>query len=394
MTELQAAALVTGKNIIGKDVVSSSGDELGEINDLLIATKPGRVKYVVLSRGGLAGVGDTLYAIPFPAFDFDAVEKRFMLPVSEDQIKNAPKLEGTDWKMLSQEDRARQLNQYYSIDDDDERRHKVFDERDWGHKRDDAALQRWPLLKATDVRGQTLMSDEGTELGTIKDIVIDRTSGRIAFAVVSFGGTLGIGDKLVAIPWDLFDVNTEGKVFATKIDKEKVKAAPRLESDDWNEFENPDYIRNQYKHFGRDDQWLSTAARDLDDDDPSVKEGKRSGVHGKDAPYSDYDQHYAKGREGDLAGTISGVTTASDANMPRIVMISVDSQDKKNVAAHLAPEEYLRTQGIAVKPGDRVTLHGRWCDIEGKECFIVATITPASGKAVMIRRPDGTYEWR
>lgn len=396
-TEQRAPDLIACKHIIGEDVLSSSGDDIGDVSNLLIATKPGRIQYVVVSRGGVAGLGDTLYAVPFAAFRCNEAEEKIMLPVSEDQIKNAPKLEGTDWRVLSQDDRARQIHAYYAIDDDDLRVYKRYDDRDWGHRRDDAVLQRWPLLKATDVRGQTLMSDEGSELGTIKDIVIDKNSGRIAFAVVSFGGTLGLGDKLVAIPWDLFDVNNEGKVYATKIDKEQLKAAPRLESDDWDEFDNPTYIRSQYKHFGRDEAWLTTSARDGDMDRDHARSdptGRPSGVHGEDAPYSDYDQHFAKGRKGDLIGVVTNVTTSSAGNMPKIVLISVDANDKKGVAAHLAPEAYLKEHGIAVKPGDKVTLHGRWCDVEGKECFLVATIEPASGETVLIRQPDGTRDWK
>ena len=62
----------------------------------------------------------------------------------------------------------------------------------------------WHLMKGSTFMGADVENPQGQNLGDIKDVVIDRASGRIAYAVVSFGGFLGLGEKLFAVPWGAF----------------------------------------------------------------------------------------------------------------------------------------------------------------------------------------------
>ncbi|HTD18458.1 MAG TPA: PRC-barrel domain-containing protein, partial [Ktedonobacteraceae bacterium] len=62
----------------------------------------------------------------------------------------------------------------------------------------------WQLVKGSTFIGADVENPQGQNLGDIKDMVIDRASGRIAYAVVSFGGFLGMGEKLFAVPWGAF----------------------------------------------------------------------------------------------------------------------------------------------------------------------------------------------
>jgi len=59
----------------------------------------------------------------------------------------------------------------------------------------------WNLIRGNTFIGADVQNPQGQNLGDIKDIVIDRASGRMAYAVVSFGGFLGMGEKLFAVPW-------------------------------------------------------------------------------------------------------------------------------------------------------------------------------------------------
>ena len=62
----------------------------------------------------------------------------------------------------------------------------------------------WNLIRGNTFIGANVENPQGQNLGEIKDVVIDRASGRMAYSVVSFGGFLGMGEKLFAVPWGAF----------------------------------------------------------------------------------------------------------------------------------------------------------------------------------------------
>jgi len=67
--------------------------------------------------------------------------------------------------------------------------------------------------------GDRVRNRAAEELGTIEEIMVDVSSGRIAYAVLSFGGFLGIGDKLFAIPWKSLELNTAEREFILDVDR-------------------------------------------------------------------------------------------------------------------------------------------------------------------------------
>jgi len=65
------------------------------------------------------------------------------------------------------------------------------------------------VCSASEIIGQSVVNPEGESLGKINDLAIDGDAGRVAYAVLSFGGFLGMGDKLFAIPWSALERSTE-----------------------------------------------------------------------------------------------------------------------------------------------------------------------------------------
>jgi len=89
------------------------------------------------------------------------------------------------------------------------------------------------IMAADTLEGDTVVNAAGEDLGEIKDIMIDVPSGRVAYAVLSFGGFLGIGDKLFAIPWQALQLDPENHRFVLDVDKERLRAAPGFDKDHW-----------------------------------------------------------------------------------------------------------------------------------------------------------------
>lgn len=92
------------------------------------------------------------------------------------------------------------------------------------------------VLSASTISSDSVHNVAGDKLGDIKDLMIDTDTGRVAYAVLSFGGWLGMGDKLFAIPWKAFRVDTEKKCLILNVAKERFKDAPGFDKDHWPNF--------------------------------------------------------------------------------------------------------------------------------------------------------------
>lgn len=89
------------------------------------------------------------------------------------------------------------------------------------------------ILSATTMIGDDVRNPKGESLGKIEEIMIDRHTGHVAYAVLSFGGIMGIGDKLFAVPWGALTVDTGTHEFVLDVDKERLENAPGFDKKDW-----------------------------------------------------------------------------------------------------------------------------------------------------------------
>ena len=71
------------------------------------------------------------------------------------------------------------------------------------------------------------------KLGSIQDIMLDMTNGRVAYAVLSYGGFLNMGNHLFAVPWSALKLDTEGKRFILDVEIDRLKKAPGFDKDHW-----------------------------------------------------------------------------------------------------------------------------------------------------------------
>ena len=107
-----------------------------------------------------------------------------------------------------------------------------------------------PVLSATSLIGDDVKNTKGENLGDIKDIMIDLDSGRIEYAVLSFGGFLGMGDKLFAVPFEALRVDTADECMILNVDKEKLKSAPGFDKDEWPNFADSSFRDTIHSYYG------------------------------------------------------------------------------------------------------------------------------------------------
>ena len=88
-------------------------------------------------------------------------------------------------------------------------------------------------LTASSIMSDKVINGSGEKLGSIKDIMIDITTGKIEYLVIECGGFLGMGEKFFAIPFRLLGINTEEHAFTLNQDKETLEKAPGFDKDHW-----------------------------------------------------------------------------------------------------------------------------------------------------------------
>lgn len=104
-------------------------------------------------------------------------------------------------------------------------------------------MENHNVVKASEVTGVKVEGIQGENLGKINEIVIDKTSGKVNYLVLDFGGVLGFGNKFFAIPWHLFSYNNQEDCYLLKTDKERLKNAPGFDKNHWPDFAAPDYTK-------------------------------------------------------------------------------------------------------------------------------------------------------
>lgn len=89
------------------------------------------------------------------------------------------------------------------------------------------------VMTAETLTGSPVINPKGEELGKLTDVVLDVRGGRVAYAVLSCGGFLGIGDKLFAIPWSALALDADRKCFILDVDRASLESAPGFDKDHW-----------------------------------------------------------------------------------------------------------------------------------------------------------------
>jgi sporulation protein YlmC with PRC-barrel domain len=110
-------------------------------------------------------------------------------------------------------------------------------------------------LKASDMIGTKVVNPQGDSLGDIKEVVIDPSTGRVAYAVVSFGGFLSVGEKLFAIPFKALKYNWTENEYALDVPKERLEAAPGFDSDHWPSMSDEKWNRDVHKYYALSPYW-------------------------------------------------------------------------------------------------------------------------------------------
>src|SRR6266540_7138407 len=108
-------------------------------------------------------------------------------------------------------------------------------------------------IQSSKLVGTKVKSSQGEEIGIIKDVVLDRNTGCMAYTVLSTGGTgarVSAGGKMVAVPWAVYSPTSNVSELIVTVDRERIYNAPVFDYARIEEYSRPDYITNVYSYYG------------------------------------------------------------------------------------------------------------------------------------------------
>lgn len=111
------------------------------------------------------------------------------------------------------------------------------------------------LMTASTLTDNKVVNRAGETLGEIDEIMLDVPRGRIAYAVMSSGGVLGMGEKLFAIPWNALTLDTDRHCFVLDAAKEHFDDAPGFDKDHWPSAADEEWHREVHSHFRTPIYW-------------------------------------------------------------------------------------------------------------------------------------------
>lgn len=109
------------------------------------------------------------------------------------------------------------------------------------------------LIGSDRVQGTTVYDQDGEKIGTVEKVMIDKISGEVAYAVMSFGGFLGMGEKHHPLPWDVLDYDKSKDGYRVSLSKDQLEKAPNYEANrepDWSDPTWDTRVHEYYDPYG------------------------------------------------------------------------------------------------------------------------------------------------
>ncbi len=201
-------------------VQSAGGMKLGPVEDLVIDLGRGRAVLVVVAVKHDDAPKTRLVAVPWSAMTVAPMQSLFVLDVEPAVFHAAKAFDAKSWPML---DRTYLTETYRGFGRDLESRFV-------------AGRSSVPVAK---ILGTDVKNKQGESLGEVQDLVFNK-DGRISYAVLSFGGFLGLGEKYFALPWESLVPSTDG-TFVLDVDKERLSSAPGFDKTNWPNLADPSW---------------------------------------------------------------------------------------------------------------------------------------------------------
>ena len=225
--------MISSADVKSVVIYDMEGNKIGTIDHLMIGKRDGRIRYAVISFGGVMGLGHSHYPIPWNAFGYNIARGGYETRITEQQMHDAPAFSDDSW---SSPDWERRLHTHYGVDG-----YAVVPMQTTATASTDSEM-----LSSEDVEGLEVYDRSGRDIGSIDHLMIEKRTGQVRYSVISFGGFLGLGKSHYPIPWDALEYDPSLRGYRTDVAEQQLRDAPEFSDDSWQRRDYEDRLRAHY----------------------------------------------------------------------------------------------------------------------------------------------------
>ena len=317
--------------VIGMTVNNLQDEKLGKVSDLAVDLESGRVVQVIIATGGFLGMGSALKAVPPGALQHDIAKNVLHLDASKEKLKNAPRFDAAKWDEATQSNRVSEVYGYYGqqpyfVRDEygttntdtsaalanslprnmdgtintagarsAETAHNVDVARNveeqnnhistrnpdgtWkrtyysnGNRENSSWSNLGYVQKASKLMGAAVNNLQDEKIGTVKNVIVDLSAGRIVAVIISAGGYMGMNGELSAVPATVLKFNTEHNALQLDASKEMLANSPHLKSNEWPDFNQSGYAGGVYHAYNAEPYFSTDSTAQPDNTARNVRD--------------------------------------------------------------------------------------------------------------------------
>ncbi len=264
--ERKQTHFIPTKRLSHYEVIDGAGQLMGKVEQIIVDMCSGRVAYYLVSTEGLARRHDEWLAMPPDVLTWYPEKLHFTTPILSIDLDDAPSIPKADWpdtvvaELQNVDETQARLDSicaYYNVTP-----FRVHPRRDELQPQAPALADFLPVshLKYYDV-----INEQGEDMGQVQEFVLDMAADQLAYVVVAFGGTLGLTDKWIAMPFDILTWQPETHKLKLDASRSVLENAPGINKDDWpdkflsdlaDEEEHAAWVETIYVHFECSPYWV------------------------------------------------------------------------------------------------------------------------------------------
>lgn len=383
------AARCKASQLIGSDITNTKNENLGTIEDIVLDSSNHTIAYAVVAFGGFLGFGDKYHAMPWRLLEIsqrgtDDVP-RTTLGLDRETLKAAPGFDKRMWPDMANATWTKQVDEYYRSRSEKPRTEGATEPKGGGVD-GKVGVDRVPTSKSfahrrvSRVIGMNVVDPQHGQLADIEDLIVNTSTAKIDAVVLSFGGILGMGERLALVPAEALVLDHEKEVLVFACSKAGLEGMalpgnklPSLNKDEW-------LVRSRLQCAkAREEQPVKNG------DVVVVAAGAAVPV-----PYADF---YDLNKIETVKGTILtvGSVRIGDVREER-VRLRVRASDGRDVIVYAAPWGFEEQLALGLRAGRPIEVTGSPAKY-GNQTVLVAGSIVLDGKTARLRDDQGHATW-
>jgi len=233
-------------SLIGMAVKDQSGEKIGNIKDLVVDINQQKVSYAVFATDGR----ERLFAIPLNAIQPATDQKHLVLNIDKQKLENAKGFEKDSWPNVTsptfESEPFYHLTAVEITPSQIQSKEAILSATGKELAVRESIGVPSDLNKASKLIGMNIKNQQNETVGEIKDLVVDLQSGQVSYAVLGYGGALGIGQKMLAVPVNAFATSSDFKALTLNTTKDRLERAQGFDRHNWPSVSNPTWGADRF----------------------------------------------------------------------------------------------------------------------------------------------------